>query len=38
VHGRLELGSSLVHVAVLAGLALLGWLAARITFARRLAA
>ena len=38
VHGRLELGSSLVHVAVLAGLALLGWLAARITFARKLAA
>jgi len=38
VHGRLGVGQAVVHVAVLAGLALIGWLAARITFARKLAA
>ncbi len=38
VHGRLGLGSTLVHVVYLASLALIGWLIARITFARKLAA
>lgn len=38
VHGRLEPGSTIVHVAYLAALAVLGWLFARLTFARKLAA
>ncbi len=38
VHGRLTFGASVVHVAVLLGLCLVGWLASRITFARKLAA
>ncbi len=38
VHGRLGVGEALVHIAVLVSLALVGWLAARITFARKLAA
>ena len=37
VHDRLELGSTLIHVAVLASFALFGWLVARVTFATRLA-
>lgn len=36
VHGRLELGSTIVHVAVLASIAVVGWLIAGRTFARRL--
>ena len=36
VHGRLELGSTLVHVAVLASLAAAGWFLAARSFARRL--
>ena len=38
VHGRLELGPSVVHVVFLSAVATAGWLAARITFARRLSA
>lgn len=36
VHGRLELGSTLVHVAVLAALTAIGWFLAGRSFARRL--
>lgn len=36
VHGRLELGSTLVHVAVLTSLAAVGWFLAARSFARRL--
>lgn len=36
VHGRLELGSTVVHVAVLASLAAVGWFLAGRTFTRRL--
>ena len=38
VHGRLELRSTIVHVAYLTTLVAVGWLAARRTFARRLSA
>lgn len=36
VHGRLELGSTVVHVAVLASLTAVGWFLAGRSFARRL--
>lgn len=36
VHGRLELGSTLVHVGVLSALAVVGWAIAGRTFTRRL--
>jgi lipooligosaccharide transport system permease protein len=36
VHGRLELGATVVHVAVLASLAVIGWILAGRNFARRL--
>lgn len=38
VHGRLGFLEAIVHMAVLAGFALAGWGAARVAFARRLAA
>ncbi len=37
VHGRLELGSTVGHLAYLIGLATIGWLVARPQFERRLA-
>jgi lipooligosaccharide transport system permease protein len=37
VHGRLELGAALVHIAYLAALAAAGWLSARRSFTKRLA-
>ena len=37
VHGRLQWGTTAVHIAVLSGCALVGWLVARIKFAKRLA-
>lgn len=37
VHGRLTWGATLVHVAVLVSFAVAGWLASRITFAKKLA-
>ena len=38
VHDRLSLDATVVHVAVLLAFCLAGWLASRITFARKLSA
>lgn len=37
VHGTLALADALVHIAVLSAFAVVGWVAARVAFARRLA-